>query len=357
MAKSKKKVVKKTPPLTQIFTGIAILLIVVLIAAIFTSRNIRTDRTVLVSSAQENVLLRHYMYFLNSIKYQYENEWAYYYGMTAEDIAETWKTVEDGLTFGDHLKTMALETTKNVFTEYHIAKQNGFVETPLIAREAQASIDYTVQQSFSGSNTPNTDFFKAYGLTIDEMKQLEIYISLVNEWRNDVYGSIEISDAQALAYFEAFPEEFETVTARHILISTENAQSDEDFAAAEELANDLLQQIIDGADIGELAALYSDDPGSAEYDGEYTFGRGEMVEEFEDWAFSAAVGDKGVVQTDFGFHVIQLMEGPPSFADIKESLIDKLIDEEGNRYIDEAIAAAGIVWSLNESAYKKIKVE
>jgi len=259
MAKPIKKNAKKAPPLTQIFLGAAILLVVVLVAAIFTSRNIKTDRTVLSTCGQEQLLLRHYMYFLNTMRYEYESEWSYYYGYSAADIAEIWKTVEEGVSYGELLKGFALEQAQGLFSELYLAKQAGFAPTSETIRESAENIDYIISSVFPGSNTPNSDFFGAYGLTIEEMKELEIYIKLVSDWRNSVMERTIITDEQAYAHFTDSPEEFEKVTTRHILISTIDAESEAEVTAAEELANELLERINDGEPIGGLVAEYSDD--------------------------------------------------------------------------------------------------
>jgi len=354
----KRKTNKQSAPVTQIFLGVAILLVVMLIVAIFTSRNVRSDKTILLSSEYENIPTRHYMYFFNSMRFEYENEWASY-GTGADEMVNLWNTVEDGLTWGDHLKLYALETTKSIYTEFYLAKQAGFNETPEVIASTGAEIDGVVQSIFSASNTPNTDFYNAYGLTIDEMKALQIVINLVNEWRGSVYDKTDITESAALAYFDENAESFQTVVARHVLIATSDMEEDEK-AAAEELANDLLQQIADGADIQELAEIYSDDRdsnGILNSGGEYEFGRNEMVPEFEEWAFSAEVGDTGVVETDYGYHVMQLMRGPTAFEDARDDVIEALRGVESNSYIENAIASAGFDWKLNDSAFNKIKIK
>ena len=355
MANPKKKPVKKALPYAQIFLGAAIVLVAVLIAAIFTSRNIREDKTVLVSCSQELILLRHYMYFLNMMKYDYENEWTNSYGASATDIAEIWNTVEDGLSYADLLKNMALEQAQQLFAEYHLAKQNGFAPTPEVVRESNANIDQIISTVFTGTNTPNTDFYNAYGLTVNEMKELEVYIKLAGEWRAGVIERTVVTDEQALAYFTENPDLFERVTTRHILIGTQDLETEEEIAAAEDLANDLLRRINEGEPIGSLVAEYTDDTYSIETDGEYEFGRGEMVPEFEDWAFSAGVGDTAVVETDFGFHVMQLMHAPFGFNELREMIKDAMKEEESQTTISEAITNANLEWKLNDAAFKKVK--
>jgi peptidyl-prolyl cis-trans isomerase C len=88
-----------------------------------------------------------------------------------------------------------------------------------------------------------------------------------------------------------------TASARHILVDTE------------EQCVDLKNQIADGADFANVAREHSQCP-SGRRGGELgTFGRGQMVKEFEDVVFSADVGVvQGPVQTQFGYHLIEVTE-------------------------------------------------
>ncbi len=83
-----------------------------------------------------------------------------------------------------------------------------------------------------------------------------------------------------------------------------------DDAAALALAEQLRQRILDGEDFAKLAAEYSQDPGSAANGGDLDwFGRGAMVPEFEDVAFSLPVGEVSEpVRTQFGWHLIEVTE-------------------------------------------------
>jgi peptidyl-prolyl cis-trans isomerase SurA len=73
---------------------------------------------------------------------------------------------------------------------------------------------------------------------------------------------------------------------------------------------DIRQRIIDGEEFEALAKLYSEDPGSARRGGELGFiQRGDFVTEFEEVAFNLKADEiSDIVETKFGFHVIQLIE-------------------------------------------------
>jgi len=80
--------------------------------------------------------------------------------------------------------------------------------------------------------------------------------------------------------------------------------------AAREKANALLDSLKAGADFATLAKKYSQDPGSAQQGGDLGLvRRGQFVKEFESAVFGLTEGQiSPVVQTEFGFHIIQLIE-------------------------------------------------
>ena len=127
----------------------------------------------------------------------------------------------------------------------------------------------------------------------------------------------------ALNLYKAEPQRFkvpEEVQVRHILISS--IQPDARAKAAEVLAK--LQA---GGDFQALAKELSADTGSAAKGGDLgSFGRGKMVPPFEAAAFALqAPGDLSeLVETQFGFHILQLVEKKPerqrSFEEVQEAL-------------------------------------
>lgn len=100
------------------------------------------------------------------------------------------------------------------------------------------------------------------------------------------------------------------IRARHILMRVPEgatpAQKDSVRQALESLRN----RIVAGEDFAALARQYSQDPGSGPAGGDLgTFGRGEMVADFERAAFALGKGELSpVVETPFGFHIIRVEE-------------------------------------------------
>jgi peptidyl-prolyl cis-trans isomerase SurA len=106
------------------------------------------------------------------------------------------------------------------------------------------------------------------------------------------------------------------IGARHILISFKGADHalpgvTRSEAEARSLAEQVAREVREpGADWNAIAAKYTDEPGSKETGGDLgKFGRGQMVKSFETAAFALPVGQiSDVVQSPFGFHVIQRYE-------------------------------------------------
>jgi hypothetical protein len=105
------------------------------------------------------------------------------------------------------------------------------------------------------------------------------------------------------------------IGARHVLIqwmgvehATSSVVRSREQALA--LAKEVLKRAKAGEDFARLAVEYSDEPNAGQRGGSLgRFGHGQMVPEFEAAAFKLDVGQiSGVVESPFGFHVIQRTE-------------------------------------------------
>jgi peptidyl-prolyl cis-trans isomerase C len=164
--------------------------------------------------------------------------------------------------------------------------------------------------------------------------------------------NVTVTDDQVKKFYEENPAKFEEpemVRAAHILIGTRDqttkAELTEDKKTAKrKLAEDLLNRARAGEDFGKLAKEYSEDPGSKDKGGEYTFPRGQMVAEFEAAAFSLNTNQiSDIVTTQFGFHIIKLLEKMPAkkvdlakvAPDVKESLAQQAMQKQFPDYITQ----------------------
>jgi peptidyl-prolyl cis-trans isomerase D len=141
-------------------------------------------------------------------------------------------------------------------------------------------------------------------------------------------ASIRVPEEQLRQMYMQQQDRFRTeerVRARHILIKTIDKPQNE-IPALEKKAQDLLKQLRSGADFAELARKNSEDPGSASKGGDLDWiTRGQTVPEFEKAAFSLKPKEiSDIVKTQYGFHIIQVLEHQQArvrpFEEVREEL-------------------------------------
>ena len=194
--------------------------------------------------------------------------------------------------------------------------------------------------------------------------------------------NIVITDDEAKKYYTDHAADFEQpeqAHAQHILLMTIDPStrpptplSTNTVAAKRKQIEDLRKRILAGEDFSVLARQYSEDPGSKANGGELpNFSRGMMVPEFEAAAFALNTNQVSeVVTTQFGYHLIKLLEKIPAkkidFAtaapDLKEGLaqqkirkllpgfIAKLRQEEQVQILDDALKTMDEQVQANQAA-------
>ncbi len=141
------------------------------------------------------------------------------------------------------------------------------------------------------------------------------------------------------------------MTVRHILISAARSTATADqIATAKSTAESILTQVTDEASFIALAKTKSADTGSAAEGGLIAgFAKGQMVKEFEDWAFDPArkPGDKGIVQSDYGFHIIWFVKSTPTY---RYNIESTLRTDAMTKYMTEQQALANFKMVTSTSA-------
>ena len=140
-----------------------------------------------------------------------------------------------------------------------------------------------------------------------------------------------VSDDEARAYYEEHKVQYvsnEKRLAAHILVMPGS-----DEAAAKTKAEDIVKQLDNGADFAALAKTNSDDTLSAEQGGKLDwFEPGVMDPSFDAALFALNKGQhSAVVKTDFGFHIIKLLDvqagATVPFDDVKAKIVAQLQDK------------------------------
>jgi peptidyl-prolyl cis-trans isomerase D len=130
--------------------------------------------------------------------------------------------------------------------------------------------------------------------------------------------NLVVSDADLKTYYDQNTARFGTKEERrasHILITAPSSMPAADREKAKAKAEQLLAEVKKTpASFADVARKNSQDPGSAEKGGDLDFvTRGAMVKPFEDAMFSLKKGEiSGIVETEFGYHIIQLTDIKPA---------------------------------------------
>ncbi|MEI7732047.1 MAG: peptidylprolyl isomerase [Verrucomicrobiota bacterium] len=223
----------------------------------------------------------------------------------------------------------------------------------------------------SRKRMPNPEMFetqiKALGMSMAQFTNRVTEQALCDEVvGREVRSKITISDADAKKYYDENAKQFEEperVRAAHVLIGTKDSEDptpnpaqkkdlpEAKKAEKRKLAESILERAKKGEDFGKLAKEFSDDPGSKDKGGEYTFGRGQMVPEFEAAAFGQEVGKiSDVVTTTFGYHIIKTLEKFPAkkseyaavSEDIKKGLQGQEVRKQMQPFLEKMKSEAAI---------------
>lgn len=206
----------------------------------------------------------------------------------------------------------------------------------------------------------NSDLVKAHGFGEEEVEDLLVATELSKMVQIKIGENYVPNEEEMKKFIEEAKPYYEKVTARHILIKTTDDNMDalpEDVQKEKlVLAQELLTRVKSGEDIGALAAEYSEDPGSANKNGEYTFGRGEMVAEFETAAFEGKDGEiwPELVDSIYGYHIVQTISHTVADEEkIKEDYTNNAKMNFANNEFEELINNTKVE---KTEAYDQIKI-
>ncbi|MEK4067514.1 peptidylprolyl isomerase [Peribacillus sp. FSL R5-0717] len=211
--------------------------------------------------------------------------------------------------------------------------------------EIQKEIDVMVESY--GDEKSLKEQLEASGSSMDALKK-DIVVYL--QTKKLVEPRITVTDDEISTYFEDNKDTFaqaEQVEASHILV--------EDEKTAKKVAKELAA----GGDFAKLAAEYSTDTETADNGGSLGyFGKGDMVEEFEDVAFDLDINKvSDPVKTEYGYHIIKVTgkkEAKKANLEdskevIKETLLSERLQEEYPVWLAEVKKDHDITNKLEDS--------
>ena len=251
------------------------------------------------------------------------------------------------------------------------AQMDTVLEAYFQQREIQVAI-FSSSDYIDQSKPTDEEVLKYFNAHKDDYKSIESadveYVLLTQE---SIEKNINVTEAELKAYFEQNQNNMaskEERRASHILINASKDISSAEKAKAKEKALGLLEILKKSpAQFSELAKKNSQDPGSAVNGGDLGFfAKGAMVKAFEDASFNLKKGEiSGVVESDFGFHIIQLTDIKSAAGanfqqvraslevDLKKQLAQKKYAETAEQFTNMVYEQADSFKSVNQ----KLKLE
>lgn len=232
----------------------------------------------------------------------------------------------------------------------------------LMETRREASIFTLMPEKFQAKATIEADAVKKYydsrqdEFRTPEQARVEFVVLSIDS----LLPTIEVSLEEVQKAFDDQVKRMqlqESRQASHILVAVEPKASAEEKQKARAKAEELLKQVkAKPAAFADIAKANSQDPGSAANGGDLgSFKRGVMTKPFDDAVFSMKVGDvSGIVETEFGYHIIKLTgiteAKAPSFESMRGQIETELKRQRAQkRFAEMAEQFNNMVFEQSES--------
>jgi len=229
-----------------------------------------------------------------------------------------------------------------------------------INRQKITATDQDVREAVDQlkSNLPQgvtlEDLMKKNQLTKEQMnEEIRTGVQINKLVLASMGGKTKPTNKEINTFYQKNKDKFqmpESLHARHILVAKAAGDDEKTREEKKAKADDLRKQLLGGADFAETALKSSDCPSKQAGGDLGAFPRGQMVKPFEDAAFSQKKGEIGpVVETDFGYHIIQVLEKNNSKTmDLDSEMKEKILTFLSQQKQQEAFER--LVKSLREKA-------
>lgn len=230
-------------------------------------------------------------------------------GLSEEDLKDfDWNQEIDGVKLSDTIKEKALNDAINEVITIQKGAKNGIVLDD--ATKEQLS---TQLSGITASYGEDGFALRVRAMGIASIKQYAKMYEKVMAMQS-VQEDISANPDKYYPEDETILNDYlqaDKASVKHILIEVPKAEEGEEAAPAEDklaLAQSVLERAKAGEDFDALVDEFNEDPGATEEG--YTFGKGEMVAEFEAAAFALKIGEiSDIVETSYGYHIIKRIPG------------------------------------------------
>ena len=221
--------------------------------------------------------------------------------------------ISQGVTSNEELRCQVFEDLMTQKLLIFSCKQDSIsVTKEEIEQEVETRVNYYIDQI--GSIEKVEQYFEKDIYQIKKvLSELVQDQFLIQRMQSSITKDVKITPFDVNEYYEKMDKtELPLIEDRYKLsqIIVKPKMSEDQINKLTDRLNAFRKRVLNGEDFKVLAALYSDDPGSANNGGEIGFvSRGTFVPEFEKVAFRLKKDEVSeIVKTNFGYHIIQLIE-------------------------------------------------
>jgi len=204
--------------------------------------------------------------------------------------------------------------------------------------QVNSEIDGRIERILQMMNNDIGQFEAYYGKTVDEVRRemsREMKSQMMAEqMRNQVMATASATPSEVIEFYKSMPKDSVPYYNSEVEIQELVIKPDvtaEKKAKTEQKLDNIRQQILnDSASFTQMARLYSDDPGSARNGGDLgMMKRGSLVPEFEAAAYNLRAEEiSDVVESEYGYHIIKLLERRGNNIHTQHILLKPELEEE-----------------------------
>jgi len=184
--------------------------------------------------------------------------------------------------------------------------------------EVMSSVDQRINYNIKQAGGSKEKLEEYFGKPLSKIRELyrdqARTEKLVETVKRNLVGNITVTPGEIRQFYNNLKVDSIPVVPAEIeveIITAEPQYDPTEIAEIKDRLREFTERVNNGSSFSSLAVMYSDDRGTAKVGGEYGFaGKGELLPEFAAVAFSLNDPKKvsKIVETEYGFHIIQLIE-------------------------------------------------
>lgn len=240
---------------------------------------------------------------------------------------------ENKVSFEGNIKSQIIES---MLISKLLSSQATIDSVAVTEEDVEKQLDGRMEQylKYAGSKEKLEEYFKKSLAEIkQELRDATREMLVVDKMKQEIIKDVRVTPAEVREAYNKFPKDSLMLMPEKLMIEQITRKpgiSKEEKDRVREQLRRYRDEIYKGGSFATYAVLHSEDPGSAARGGELGYmSRTELVDEFASVAFNLKPGKiSKIVETEFGFHIIQLIEKKGDKVNVRHILLKPVVSEE-----------------------------